>query len=799
MPKRGNLRKKTSDDDGEDAGAGADDAPAIVPVVGKKSKPKKKGKGDGGTAPSLLSFDDDDAGADVFQVKKKPAAEDGGHRVKKKSMRAPDALKPDAEKKGGGEYSIDRLRELASAQKTFTARPTEHMDHDAPPGRSGAGAGTTREPIAFMPPPPRPGRDDDFGIPDEAAIKAARAKREAARAALTSAADYIPVPGSDIDVDMDAGEDTRAWEDEQLRKAMSAGVGASASVSAPPKPVAKKQPSVDVLAGGAAALESLRDGMARLEVTRQNAKNEVKRADEALKSSEAILANHETRLASAGERYKYMQEMRDYVRDLCECLREKGPIIDELEEHAQRIHEQRGVASKRESEGNLLDEATEAEAGVEAAQAALMRGASRAEAVAAATAAAEGAIGARFDSLQPDLDEFGRDLNLGKRSHAEKRASARRSRVEAEGAAKTLGEDDEDEDAGEVELFYKGLEDTREAASHVMRDAGADFSSIPPIKAKAEEWKRKFPKAYKDAYMPESVPQLFAPSVRLELLSWSPLYAESSSNRSAPAGAIDSMRWYSDLFDYGMAGGEEGEEGGGDDGGDGNLVPTLIEKLVAPVVEHAVKQCWNPLSLDQSVRLAHVVKEMLVYLEPGECEAMRRILSCVRAKLSECVESRCEIPAWAPVVTAAAPMAESHARRRFGVAVRCLRVVIAWDGVLPTSELRSLACDRIVAGFMSPRLRLLLAQPGECLARIERLIAAIPPDWLTHSSVKVVRDVASTLGQAVRSQPEAHGAAAVEADGGGGKALDPAALVRVLATLGDSVESAAVASLFGVK
>ena len=44
MPKRGNLRKKTSDDDGEDAGAGADDAPAIVPVVGKKSKPKKKGK-----------------------------------------------------------------------------------------------------------------------------------------------------------------------------------------------------------------------------------------------------------------------------------------------------------------------------------------------------------------------------------------------------------------------------------------------------------------------------------------------------------------------------------------------------------------------------------------------------------------------------------------------------------------------------------------------------------------------------------------------------------------------------------
>jgi len=788
MPKRGNLRKKTDEDEGEDAGAGAEEAPTIViPTEKTKSKKKGKGKADGGMAASLLSFDDEEAGADTFQVTKKPPAGDGAHRVKKKSMRAPDALKPDAEeKKGGGEYSIERLRELASAQKTLTARPAEHMDHNAPAnGRSGAG---TREPIAFMPPPPRPGRDDDFGIPDAAAIKAAKAKREAARAALTSAADYIPVPGAEVDVDMDAGEDT-AWEDEQLRKAMSAGAGAGA-----PRAVVKKQPSVDVLAGGRAALESLRNGVARLEVSRQNAKNEVTRADAALASSEATLKNHEERLTAAGERYKYMQEMRDYFRDLCECLREKGPIIDELEEHAQRLHEHRGLASKRESEGNLRDEATEAEAGMEAAQAALMRGASQAEAIAAATAAAEGAIAARFDSLRPNLDEFGRDLNLAERQAAEKRAAVRRSRREEELRMKNLGEEDDAEDAVEVELFYKGLEDATEAASQVMRDAGADFSSIPPIKARSEEWKRRFPRAYKDAYMPESVPQLFAPFARLELLSWSPLYAETrTSPGSAAAPAIDTMRWYSDLFDYGMV---EGDDAAADDS-DGNLVPTLIEKLVAPVVEHAVNECWNPLSLAQSTRLAGVVKEMTVYLEPTECEAMRRILSSVRARLSEMVDRGCDIPAWAPVITAAAPMAESYARRRFGVAVRCLRVIMAWDGVLPQSELRTLACDRVVAGCAAPRLRLLLARPGKCLAAIERLVAVLPPDWLTGSA-RVVRDVASTLGQAVRSQPEAHGAAAVEADAGAGKAVPVAALANILAALGDKDESAAVANLFGL-
>ena len=146
MPKRGNLRKKTDEDEGEDAGAGAEEAPAIViPPEKTKSKKKGKGKADGGMAASLLSFDDEEAGADTFQVTKKPPAGDGAHRVKKKSMRAPDALKPDAEeKKGGGEYSIERLRELASAQKTLTARPAEHMDHNAPANGRAARARANR-------------------------------------------------------------------------------------------------------------------------------------------------------------------------------------------------------------------------------------------------------------------------------------------------------------------------------------------------------------------------------------------------------------------------------------------------------------------------------------------------------------------------------------------------------------------------------------------------------------------------------------------------------------------------------
>jgi len=51
------------------------------------------------------------------------------------------------------------------------------------------------------------------------------------------------------------------------------------------------------------------------------------------------------------------------------------------------------------------------------------------------------------------------------------------------------------------------------------------------------------------------------------------------------------MAWYSDLFDYGVGQAADADGGEDADDADGNLVPTLIEKLVMPVVDHAVGRC----------------------------------------------------------------------------------------------------------------------------------------------------------------------------------------------------------------
>ena len=250
------------------------------------------------------------------------------------------------------------------------------------------------------------------------------------------------------------------------------------------------------------------------------------------------------------------------------------------------------------------------------------------------------------------------------------------------------------------------------------------------------------------------------------------------------APSIDGMSWYADLFDYGMS------ANAAEDDEDGNLVPTLVEKLVAPVVEHAMMKCWDPTSLTQSRRMAAVVKEMLIYLEPGKCEVMAQILISAMRRLRDAAESRCEIPSWAPVVTAASPVAANHVRRQFGVSLRCVRAAMAWYDILPAADIAAVVRDGIFDRHVAPHLRLLLARRASVWTAWSASALA-PREWLAP-----IRGVASTLAQLVRSDPEVHGGDATANEEG--KVVDPGRLVKVLAAVGDFEEAQTVAKLFGV-
>jgi GC-rich sequence DNA-binding factor len=395
--------------------------------------------------------------------------------------------------------------------------------------------------------------------------------------------------GEQQEAEHDDEEDER-WEMEQMRKAVKA-------VKKEDKKAAgggsgwgdllQKRNVLSVTNQGESALKSLRETLYKMKESEARARAQLRQNEERIALSAESVRDIERGLADSSERYVYVQKLRDYVAELCDCLKDKGALIEELEEQMQRLHEERAAALSERREADVSAEVAESEAAVSAAMAALGRGAG---ALAASSAAGEAA--ARFReglALPPQRDEFGRDVNLQKRLEARRRAEARarrRARAQARraeranrretsssnGCAKTEerleGETSSSESEDEVSAFDTGRGELLVAAEAVFRDADEEFRELSKVKQRLEEWKRKYPTAYRDAYCSLSAPQLFAPYVRLELLRWSPLYGEAG---------FDTMDWYQQLFEYGNVNSDGGEPDPEDS--DGDMIPKLVEKV----------------------------------------------------------------------------------------------------------------------------------------------------------------------------------------------------------------------------
>eukprot|EP00850_Spirogloea_muscicola_P018222 SM000164S02284 [mRNA] locus=s164:321624:323860:- [translate_table: standard] len=302
---------------------------------------------------------------------------------------------------------------------------------------------------------------------------------------------------------------------------------------------------------------------------------------------------------------------------------------------------------------------------------------------------------------------------------ASRQAERRRRQVAANGnsgsgggsGGRVEGESSSEEEEGEGAAYDAGRADVLTAADNVFKDAAEEFASLGRVKERLEDWKSRYPSAYRDAYCSLSAPALLAPYVRLELLRWDPLFADAG---------FDSMPWYNLLFDYGMP-----RDGAPPDPADADseLVPRLVESVALPAVIAGVQRCWDPLSAASTRRAISAVQEVLVYVPPTS-DGAAELLALVRARLTEAV-AKMEVPAWAPSVLAAVPRAAAYAAGRFGAAMRLLGNLALWREVLPEAALEPLALDGLLAAQLLPHLRTLIPRLADAAARTERAVAAL--------------------------------------------------------------------------
>ncbi|BBN20396.1 GC-rich sequence DNA-binding factor [Marchantia polymorpha subsp. ruderalis] len=554
--------------------------------------------------------------------------------------------------------------------------------------------------------------------------------------------------------DEDEEDEERRWEEEQLRKGFGKRVEETPARSAA-APVGTSQVQgpgsttvvEPVTSGGGAgwgfgraleglsvtqqaeaAMRSLQESAQRLRETHTRTQSELYRTQENLTSSVQTVSALEKTLAAAGEKYIYMQELRDYISVLCDFLQHKAPVIEELEEHMQRLHEERANAITERRVGDNADELAEVEVAVGAAKAVLSKGGGTASATAAAVAAAAALSAREVSNMAPQLDEFGRDVNLQKRMESRLRAQRRQARASkkransmssnnGDGTGQPVeGESSSDESESEMSAYQSRREEVLETAKSVFRDAAEEFAQLTKVKEKLEGWKAQFSSAYRDAYVSLSAPAIFAPYVRLELLQWDPLYGDAG---------FSNMHWYRQLYEYGMP--PNGKELEPNDT-DGDLVPKLVEKVALPVLHHEIAHCWDRLSTEGTRHAVAAVMDILIYV-PATSDSLQELLGAVRSRMAEAVTAM-EVPAWSLHVMTAVPKAAPIAAQKFGTAIRLLRNIAMWKDVLALPVLEQLALDELLSSKILPHLRTLLTTLHDAVTRTERVCSALSGVWV---------------------------------------------------------------------
>ena len=225
---------------------------------------------------------------------------------------------------------------------------------------------------------------------------------------------------------------------------------------------------------------------------------------------------------------------------------------------------------------------------------------------------------------------------------------------------------------------------------------------------------------------------------------------------------------------------------------DSNLVPRIVRALVLPTVLAVVERIWNPMSQRESIAVAAMLSELMIYVDP-ESEGLVKVVKATMARLQGAIQV-VYVPSWPPAAVAATKKGEVYLLRSFGRALRLLRCISAFNEVLPGLPLQQLAVQQLAQQKLLPVVRSAAASPEVLAERAERLIDALPGAWVRAGVPRGLEGLVDVVQAGVRSLEMAAGQEEKRA----AKAPAAAGLARVLEKLGDAAAARRLRLMFDV-
>ncbi|XP_029165200.1 PAX3- and PAX7-binding protein 1 [Nylanderia fulva] len=437
------------------------------------------------------------------------------------------------------------------------------------------------------------------------------------------------------------------------------------------------------------------------EVHRQHQQNQ-ERLEEELQQTVKELDEGEIRTPHYAQRFRYYQELRGYVTDLVECLDEKLPLVIELEQHWLDLYGERSTELMERRRQDTRDQAEE----ITAARGQAMRRGPEVEAHVRRATEREG-----------------------------RRARRRRARELASNMPKHIdGMSSDDEVTEQQNLAFKQTKDEIDNdCKNILSDVMEEYCTVRGILSKFESWRETDIDAYTEAYVSLCLPKIISPIIRLQLVTWNPIMESAD---------VERTKWYNTLLLYALDSTETEDSLKRDP--DVRLIPSAIEKIVIPKLTSIIEKIWDPMSTSQTLRLVGAINRFIKeYPNLNDTSKQLEILfNAILDKIKAAVENDVFIPIFPKQVL---DTKHQFFQRQFAMAVKLLRNLLSWQGLLGDMQLKNLALGSLLNRYLLAGLR--VSCPTDALFKANMIMNTLPRAWLQGETIEHLRMFAALIQQ----------------------------------------------------
>mmetsp|Transcript_20068 Transcript_20068/g.32652 ORF Transcript_20068/g.32652 Transcript_20068/m.32652 type:complete len:803 (+) Transcript_20068:291-2699(+) len=408
-----------------------------------------------------------------------------------------------------------------------------------------------------------------------------------------------------------------------------------------------------------------------------------------IKNGESDISGYESKLKSMNKQYIFYQSLREKVCDCLDCLNTKAPIIDEALQEMKELQLSKAKAVRRLYDLHTMDE--------------------------------EDTVFGNKDKKRmqkQEVDEFGRDiggaLEQGRASRQQVRNDKRKNLFNNDKYREKEGfwTDDEEELGSQYDQRQNQL---LQDVKRIFSDAEEDHKSLHAIKNSLELLKKRYPQAYADTYISLSVPSLFAPYVKVQLVHWNFLKNPK----------LEAMEWYKTVAEYGLFGDIK------DDDHDLDVIPKIVEKVVTPFLIDYFFTVWDPLSSTLFPATSSLVREVLEHVD-GKLENPQKLLSTIMDRFHNVVNAHSKSKTVPEGNTPKSHPQWRFCELRWWKGLKIIKMLTLWrqhllDGVIRELSMSHMA-DNLVP-FLLKEMRTKPIDTKKVILLTTKLNKVLPEDW----------------------------------------------------------------------